>query len=240
MAALEGENLFIYLGDGMKTIGCESQCSISITNELLDVKTKGSGRFKNREYGSQDVTITSNGVVFINSTFNGSGTNLDPMEFISYCLEGKKVAVHCKTIQNGTTKVLAGVFLVESATYAGDVSGFATYDLTLAIDGKLYLSDNLISSATYDGAFSYIYTAVGTTDGFTSSSLENANTVYFIHRSGNNFNKLYITSEIQSLTLSTDIPTGTNTVGFHASSGTVNFEDDLNSGDIVLVVYDVI
>jgi hypothetical protein len=68
--------------------------------------------------------------------------------------------------------------------------------------------------------------------------LENASTVYFIYRSGNGFNKVYKTSEIQTLTLATDIPTGTNTVGFHAATGTVNFEDDLNNNDIVLVSYD--
>jgi hypothetical protein len=49
---------------------------------------------------------------------------------------------------------------------------------------------------------------------------------------------VYQTSEIETLTLPSDIPTGTNTVGFHAGSGTVNFEDDLNNNDVVIVSYD--
>ena len=81
-------------------------------------------------------------------------------------------------------------------------------------------------------------TATGTADGFSAATLDDANVIYFIHRS--NTNHTYLTADVQTLALATDLPVGANTVGFHAASGTINFEDALLTGQIVTVCYDVL
>ncbi len=238
MSTVTGSNFTMYTGDGLRALGCEESCTLTLTSEEIITTTKGSGGFTNREIGVKDWSVQSSGVLSINSSFDGSGSNLDPLEFIAYQLQGKKVVVKLLFTDGTISKWLIGNGIVVSATYAGPAGQYSTYDVLIKADGKLFASDNMISRDSYDGPSTYIYTATGTADGFSAATLDDANVIYFIHRS--NTNHTYLTADVQTLALATDLPVGANTVGFHAASGTINFEDALLTGQIVTVCYDVV
>jgi len=238
MSTVTGSQFTLYTGDGLRAIGCEGSCSLTVTAEEIITTTKGSGDWTNREYGRKDWVVQSNGIISVQSGFDGSGSTLDPMEFIAYMHQGKKVVVKL-LVNNGTvSRWRIGKGIVVSCVEAGPAGEFMTYDVVIKADGKLFVSDNAISRDSYDGPETYIYTSTGTLDGFSAVSLEDASTVYFVHRS--NTNHTYLTADIQTLALATDLPTGTGTVGYHAASGTFNFEDSLLTGQIITVCYDPI
>lgn len=236
MSTVKGSQFTLYTGDGLRAIGCEESCVLTEVAEEIITTTKGSGGHTNREYGVADWTVQSNGVVSIQSTFDGTGTTLDPLELGSYIRYKKKVVVKFLITDGTTTKWLIGKGIVTSCVSSGSAGEFMLFDVTIKADGRLFESDNIITRDAYDGPETYIYTSSGTVDGFAAVSLENASTVYFVHRSNNN--KTYLTVDIQTLALATDIPTGTGTVGYHAATGTFNFEDALLTGQIVTVCYD--
>ena len=238
MATVLGNNLTLYVGDGMRTIGCEDSCTLSIENQLINVTTKGSGRGTNREYGGYDWNLQASGVIFINSSFDGSGSNLDPFEFLAYSLQGKKVVCKFQQTDGSTTKWVIGNGVISTCSYVGQAGEHGMYNVVILADGLLYPSTNIISRDAYDGPSVYIYTATGTGAGFTASELISASTLYFIHRGGNGSNRTYQTSEIETLPDALSSPVTAGAVGYHAASGTINFNIVLASGDIIFVSYD--
>lgn len=241
MALVQGKNLTLYTGDQMNVIGCEESCTLTITNEEIITTSKGSGRFTNREYGGADWTVQSNGVIFMYASESaaGSGGKTDPLYLTAYALEGKKVCVKIQFSDGTTTKYLIGNGIITNVVNTGSAEGYATFDVTIAADGKLYQSDNLQSSPNYDGPSVYIYTASGTVDGFSSVTIEDSSRLYFIVLTTAAGQKVYQTSDIQTLANAIDLPTGTGTVGYHAPTGTINFQAGLVSGNSVLVSFDV-
>lgn len=238
MSTVTGSQFTLYTGDGLRAIGCEGTVVLTEVAEPIITTTKGSGNSTNREIGRTDWSIQASGVVSVNSSFDGSGTTLDPMEFGSYIEQGKKVVAKL-LVNNGTvTRWKIGKGIISSAVYTGTAGEFMLFDVTILADGKLFVSDNAISRDAYDGPSTYIYTSGATEDGFSASVLEDASTIYFVHRS--NTNHTYLTADIQTLALASDLPVGVGTVGFHASSGTFNFEDSLLTGQVVTVCFDIV
>lgn len=234
MSVVTGKNINIYVSGGTSNslylIGCEETCTITINTEIINTTTRGSGRARGREYGLYDVTLQSTGVMFINA-FATPDSNADPMFFGSAILEGKKCVAKYQVTDGTNTRYYIGNFVIQSAVYTGSATGFGTYDVTLLNDGELYKTDDLKLAAEPQ---TYIYESTGTVDGFTNAALVSQD-IYFIYRYGTTVNQLF--ESIQTLALNTDIPTGTNTVGYHAASGTINFEAALVNGDYVVVVY---
>jgi len=232
MSQVLGKNINIYVNgeanNSLFLIGCEETCNINFNTEIINTTTRGSGRARGREYGLYDVTIQSTGVIFINSTALPS-TTADPMFFASALLEGKKCIVKYEVTDGTNTRYYIGQFIIQSAVYTGNATGFGTYDVSLLNDGELYKTDDL--KLTTD-TFQYIYEATGTVDGFSATVLENAN-LFFVYRYGLGGFRLY--ESIQTLANSGDIPTGTDTVGYHAASGTVNFEAALANGETIII-----
>ena len=130
----------MYTGDGLRALGCEESCTLTLTSEEIITTTKGSGGFTNREIGVKDWSVQSSGVLSINSAFDGSGTNLDPLEFVAYQLQGKKVVVKLLFTDGTISKWLIGNGIVVSATYAGQAGDFTTFDVLI----KVGLSSKLI------------------------------------------------------------------------------------------------
>jgi hypothetical protein len=216
MSVVQGKNINLYVSGDFDTnalllIGCEESCTITINTEIINTTTRGSGRARGREYGLYDVTIQSNGVVFINSTVDPS-TKHDPMFFGSLILEGKKCVVKYEVTDGTYTRYYIGKFLVQTATYTGGATGFGTYDLTLINDGDLNQSSQLITSSNYECET-------------------------YIHRIGNGYNVTYLPSQIENLASSGASLSGGYVIGFHGASGTVKVSDDLASGDKLLFVY---
>ena len=145
---VQGKDFTIYTGDGVRKIGCEESCSLTITTEDIITTSLGSGAATNREYGGYDWSVSSNGVLFIQDAFDGTG-NLDPLEFAAYILQGIKVTVK---IQVTDTKYYFGTGLLKSATYQGTAEGIATYSIEILGDGELTPTTNLKSDLT--GAYS--------------------------------------------------------------------------------------
>jgi hypothetical protein len=244
MAAVTGNNLTIFAGDDMNVIGCEESCSINVTAKEIITTTKGSGKGTNRVEGNYDCIISATGVMFIHASeaTAAAANKQDPTYFHSYIIQGKKVCAKYQITDGSTTKYVIGNFMVRSATYSGGAGDYATYDIELALDGELYESAAMQSGAAYDGPSMYVYDSTGTTDGFTSVTLEDASRIYFIvfvPASNPNARIVYQTSDIQTLALATDLPVGAGTVGYHAASGTINFEAGLLTGDKVLTSFDV-
>jgi hypothetical protein len=244
MSVVLGKNFTVYLGDSMNTIGCEDSCTVTVTATEVITTTKGSGRGTNREYGAYDATLTSTGVVFpYDSESAAAGASKTDVTFLhSYITQAKKVCAKYQLTDGSTTKWVIANWIVRSLTFTGAAEGAMTFDVELALDGQLYESANMHSAASYDGPSVLVYTSEATEDGFTSATLEDASEIYFIvfTPSGNPAGRIvYLYSEIQTLALATDLPVGAGTVGYHAASGTVNFEAGLLTGDSVLVSFDV-
>lgn len=242
MAVVLGKNFTVYLGDSMNTIGCEDSCTVTVTAAEIITTTKGSGRGTNREYGAYDATLNSTGVVFpyVSESSAASAGKTDITFLHSYITQAKKVCAKYQLTDGSTTKYVIANWIVRTLTFTGAAEGAMTFDLELALDGKLYESANMTSAAAYDGPSVYVYTASGTVDGFSFSTLENASRLYFIVLTTTaGVQTVYQTADIQTLTNAVDLPTGTGTVGYHAPTGTINFEAGLTSGDIVLTSFDV-
>ena len=226
MASVLGNNLTIYTGDGMKTIGCEDSCTFTFENELINVTTKGSGRGTNREYGGYDWNIQASGVVFINSTL-GTGDNLDPFEFLAYSLEGKKVAVKFYHTDGTTEKWLCGNGVIGTCSYVGSAEGHAMYNVTILADGLLYPTSNLQSLATYEGPTLLTYVPGATITSATIAGLAGNNHIYYITKNGvlyNTFRRytgtLPLTSEEVKIKTTDGLTTFSVAVG---TSDTINF-----------------
>jgi predicted secreted protein len=234
MSVVTGKNINIYVSGGtdnsLYLIGCEETCTITINTEVINTTTRGSGRARGREYGLYDVTVQSNGVMFVNA-FATPDSQADPMFFGSSILEGKKCVVKYQVTDGTNTRYYIGSFVVQTAVYTGSATGFGTYDVTLINDGELYKTDDLKINTEPS---TFIFESTSTVDGFTNSALINVD-IFYIYRYGVTRTQLF--ESIQVLSLSTDMPTGTNTVGYHAASGTLNFENALANLDFIVVGY---
>lgn len=240
MSYVLGSNFTLYSGDGLRALGCEESCTLRITTEDIITTTKGSGNATNRVDGRYDWSVTSNGVVSINAVFDGSGTNLDPTEFMAYQLQGNKVVVKFLFTDGTTSKWVIGTGVVTSSTYAGSAGDFMTYDIEIKGDGKLYTSQSLVSNVYYDGPTTYIYTATGSVLGFVVPSLYNAEInglIYYVVVTTASGTVTYLSSEIETLITSGSTPTGA--IGLHSATGTLNFNPNLASTNTVMVVYDI-
>lgn len=142
-----GNNLTIYAGDGLNVIGCEDSCIVTVTAEEIITTTKGSGRGTNREYGRYDATLSSTGVIFIYaSEFDAaSAGRQDPTFFHSHIIQGKKVVAQYKITDGTITKYVSATWMVKSVSFTGNTGEFATYNVELALDGKLTESTNMTS-----------------------------------------------------------------------------------------------
>jgi predicted secreted protein len=237
MSTVKGSNFTIYTGDGLRALGCEESCTLTINTEYINVTTKGSGGDTSGAIGRSDWSVSSTGVVSMNAVFDGSGTNLDPTEFMAYQLQGNKVVVKAQFTDGTTSKWLIGTGIVVSSSYTGGGEGFMTFDVQIKGDGKLFQSSGMQTTSNYDGPSIYVFDATSTVIGFTATALIGAS-IYFINRTKSADNVTYLTADVQSLAGSGTSPSGINTVGLHSASGTVNFDDDLVSGNRVIVVYD--
>lgn len=238
MSVVKGSQFTIYTGDGLRPIGCEESCTISFTAEEIITTTKGSGGFTNRETGRKDWSIQANGVMVIVDNLDGLSAKLDPTEFIAYVLEGKKVVGKALFTDGTIEKWLIGKGVITSANFSGQAGEFMLFDVTIKADGPLYTSANAISRVDYDGPSIYTYDAVGSVDGFTAAELINSDKIYYINRTKAAESITYLTGDVQTLAGSGSMPVGINTVGFHAASGTINFDDSLLAGNRVVVCYD--
>jgi predicted secreted protein len=228
MAIVKGNNFRIYSGDGVKAIGCETSCTLTITSAPINVTSKGSGAWSNREYGRKDWSIQSSSVIIANDAFDGSDTLLDPFEFSSYLIQGKKVVVKLEYTDGITTKFLIGKAIVSEFVPSGSAGEFGTADVTLLADGPLYATSNMVSREAYDGPSTLIYTHSGAdAGGFTDSLLIGA-TAYFIVRNGQVYQTIYSLAPIGP----------TEYVVFVSGTGTVNFLPDLTDGDEIIIVYE--
>jgi hypothetical protein len=232
MSAVQGKNLTIYTGYGMNVIGCEESCTLTITSQEIITTTKGSGRATNREYGSYDWSVNARGVMFMYSSESNADTanRTDPTFFASHILQGKKACVKIESSEGSITKYWIGNGIITQCVYTGSGEGFATFDVTINADGKLYESANATSLAAYDGPSVYVYEATSSVTSFTASELINADNIYFIVRNG------VVYPSVNTLPDGTSFPlTG---VGVYLPIGYVAFSSALTSGDIILVSYD--
>jgi hypothetical protein len=238
MATVLGNNLTLYVGDGMRTIGCEDSCTLTIENQIINVTTKGSGIGVNRELGSTDWNIQASGVVFINPDFDGSGSNLDPFEFVSYSLQRKKVVCKFQQTDGTTTKWMIGNGLISTCSYVGQAGEHAMFNVVILADGLLYASTNAVSRTEYDGPEVYVYDATGSVLGFAIPNFNNTGTgtLYFVTVYYLTYSVTYLASEVENLTLSSTVPTGV--IGLHAATGTLNFNPNLISGERVFVSFE--
>jgi hypothetical protein len=238
MGLVQGTDFKIYTGDSMNIIGCEESCSVSITVKEIITTTKGSGRGTNREYGSYDAILTSNGVVFSYSSESAaeSGGQTDASFFHSYILQGKKVcAKYSFTSEDGIEKYAIANWIIRSLVFTGDATGFMTYDIELALDGELYESTALQSSIDIDGPSVYLYNATTTADTFTNGSMIGANRIYFVIK------KTASTGIDTVLTRVSTLASFTSTFQFKFDvlTGTFTFSENFANGDVFLVSYDI-
>lgn len=234
MAVVLGKNFTVYLGDSMNTIGCEDSCTVNVTAAEIITTTKGSGRGTNREYGSYDATLTSTGVVFPyeSETAAAAADKTDVTFLHSYLLQGKKVCAKYQLTDGSTTKYAIANWIIRSVTFTGAAEGAMTFDLELALDGKIYETANMTSSAVYDGPSVYVYTEDTTpSDSFTFSGFEDASAVYFIIKNG-------VIQENVTFTNGGGVPIDPTEVNFDYSDGTIYFGTPLASGDVIIVSYD--
>lgn len=235
MSQVLGKNITLLVsGDssnGLYLIGCEESCTVTFNTDVILTTTRGSGKFRGRDTGLVDVSIQSNGVIFINATSNPD-SNADPMFFASAILEGKKCIAKWQVTDGFNSRFYIGRFVIQTATYTGAAEGFATYDVTLLNDGDVYKTDDLKTLSSYNPQ-EYFFAATSTVTGFSNASLQNVD-VYAIFRNGS---AVQLFESIQVLALSTDLPTGSNTVGYHASSGTFRFSNSLVNGDTIVILY---
>lgn len=234
MALVTGRNLTLYTGDQMNVIGCEESCTLTITNEEIITTSKGSGRFTNREYGTADWSVQSNGVIFMyaDEPTAASDSKTDPLYLTAYALEGKKVCVKLQFTDGTTTKYLIGNGIITNIVNTGSAEGYATFDVTIAADGRLYQSSNLQSATSYDGPSIIVYTATGSTASFTDSRLIDATKVYFITKNGVPFNTITTLADAVSFPLAN--------VGVYLPAGYVAFPvgTPLVANDVIVISYD--
>lgn len=137
MSDYKGDEIVLYTYEDLKPIGCEESCIINITANEIITTTKGSGRATNREYGSYDWNIQSNGVIGaldVNKT--------SPLGFGYDIIKGKKIIVKV-SIRNS---YYFGVGILTSCTYTGTSGEFAKYDVTIVGDGELVVTGDLINN----------------------------------------------------------------------------------------------
>lgn len=230
MSTVKGSQFTLYTGDGLRVIGCEESCTLSVVSEEIITTTKGSGNFTNREPGRNDWIIQSNGVLFINSIFDGSGSTLDPLEFIAYQLQGKKVVAKMRITDGAISKWLIGNGVIVQAEYTGPAEGFATFNITIKADGKLFTTSNLVSPASYDGPslVTYIPGSTLTTDYITA--LINNSAIYYVTKNGVVYN-----SVVRYTT--TGVLTG-HDVYIDSSDGQVDFASSVTTTDTIIFCYD--
>jgi len=212
---LNGKDLVLYIGKDLRPIGCEATCTLSMQRQEIITTTKGSGAATNREYGSYDWQITSNGVIFINDSFSGSVT-IDPTEMGDILLKGLKVCAKMKIENGATDKYYFGNGIITSAEYAGTAGQHVTYSITIKADGKLYRSSNLISETSFsEGIIILSSTTYGA--GYSSISLLN-NTIVAI-----------FVDDI----LTTDYTFNPASAG----SGVIDFVPDIASGKTIEIIH---
>lgn len=235
MAAVQGKNFTVYLGDSMNTIGCEDLCTVTITSNEIITTTKGSGRGTNREYGNYDATLNVTGVVFPydSESAAASAGKTDPTFLHSYLIQGKKVCAKYQLTDGATTKYAIANWIIRTCTFTGAAEGAMTFDMEFALDGQIYESSNMQSGAAYDGPSVFVYTATGTVSSFSDSSLINASRIYFVVKktatnpSGILMHKSFLFS-----------PFFSNEYIYTPGTGEFLFEDSLAAGDVVLISYD--
>jgi hypothetical protein len=136
MSQLKGDDIVLYSYESLNPIGCEESCILNITSNEIITTTKGSGRATNREYGSYDWNIQGNGIVGPLSFFK-----VNPLKFGDDILTGKKVVVKIGVRE----WFYFGIGIVTSFTLNGTTGESATYDVTIAGDGELLRTGNLIN-----------------------------------------------------------------------------------------------
>ncbi len=147
---IKGRELELFTGDGIRAIGCASDCTLTLTTNEIITTSLGSGAATNREYGGYDWSVSSSGVLVIQDAFDGTG-KLDPLEFAAYILQGIKVAIK---FQITDEKYYFGTGIIKSASYQGQADNFALFTVEILADGDLTPTTNLVSPLT--GTYSNI------------------------------------------------------------------------------------
>jgi hypothetical protein len=235
MSVVLGKNFTVYLGDSMNTIGCEDNCTVTVTAAEIITTTKGSGRGTNREYGAYDAVLTSTGVVFpYDSESAAASAGKTDVTFLhSYITQAKKVCAKYQLTDGLTTKYVIANWIVRTLTFTGAAEGAMTFDVELALDGQLYESSNIQSSATYDGPSVYVYVAAGTVSNCDATPTINASRIYFVVKTVSSTGQTII---MRATTLFS--PSFDNEYIFTTGSGNFSFDANLLIGDTVLISYD--
>lgn len=230
-----GKNFRIYLGDSMNTIGCEDSCTVNVTAAEIITTTKGSGRGTNREYGAYDATINVTGVVFpYDSESAAASAGYTDVTFLhSYLVQGKKVAAKYQLTDGALTKFVIANWIIRSITFTGEAEGALLFDMELALDGRLFESTKMRSSATYDGPTGYFFVFTGTDSAYPVPGMADPSKIYFIVIN----NTIYESADIQ--VMPDDISAPLTGVGVHFPTGTVLPSVAFAANDTLFVSYDI-
>lgn len=115
---IHGRNLIA--SDDQSIIGASKSCTLRITNELIEVSSATSGKWRSRKSGKQDWHVSCG--CFLTD------------------LAGTAVAVGSRllmTVETSSTDQLQGYALVEVCEYVGNVGQLAQYTIELSGDGEL-------------------------------------------------------------------------------------------------------
>jgi hypothetical protein len=160
---LNGRDMKFYTGDGLRVIGCETSCTLSITSEEIITTSKGSGRGTNREYGRYDWQIDFDGAVFNFEGFPDGSSYTHAMEMAAFLLQGLKVGIKIEVdTSNTSAQYYYGRGIVTNVQYVGQADGVATYSGTVKADGVLWPINSFITN--YTGLKELTLTANATDD----------------------------------------------------------------------------
>lgn len=119
------------VGSSFVTYGCATELETSFTMDTKEVKTVGDGIWKRKRGQSLTQTITLSGVVKNDTSVPDTFDLLDNLK--------NMVDVEFKILffdETGTAKILKGFALPTEVTFSAGSEGFATGNITLAVNGE--------------------------------------------------------------------------------------------------------
>lgn len=133
MNVIQGKDvdLFVLRDGDFVPIGCATDLSFEMSQDLIEVTTKDSGRARDYEAGFRGYSVRFSGLVTLDDT-----AKFQFFDFLNNPEE--RLTLHIDyTDPNGLSKTIEGDYLIEGASYSGNVDDFAGADISMKGCGEM-------------------------------------------------------------------------------------------------------
>lgn len=139
---VRGEQLYMFLGDDYKPVGCSTDCSLSASVDTIEVSA--SGEWRNFRAGKKTWSMDCSGFYFDDLTL--------PTNFLQgakavgatvrvamtvLASELTSTGIDIANLSPDVTHTIVGDAIITSSNYDGPRGGLATYAITFQVTGEI-------------------------------------------------------------------------------------------------------